>query len=250
MDFTGKVAFITGGAQGFGRAFAETILADGGAVGLFDINAAKTEATAAEMRAKGGKALALPGNVTEEADIEREAKRLAREFGGIDILINNAAKHLMEYSVPPLQMPRDKWRLMLEVNVTGIVNCTAACRPHMKARGGGVVLNISSIAGFAPTGSYGVSKLAVRGLTIALAHELAADKIRVVAIAPGAMATEAAVEDLPPDLLKNFRENLQLVKRAGVEQDIVKAMRFLCSDNASFITGETLMVSGGYPLHL
>jgi len=110
------------------------------------------------------------------------------------------------------------------------------------------VVNISSIASHLSTSPYGVSKLAVRGLTIALATELAPDRIRVNAIAPGLMATENAMADLPHDLVDDFVNHRQLVHRLGTMDDIVATTLFLCSNEAGFITGETLRVSGGYPL--
>jgi 3-oxoacyl-[acyl-carrier protein] reductase len=132
--------------------------------------------------------------------------------------------------------------------VVGVVNCTVACRDTMRSRGGGAVLNISSIAGYLSTSPYAISKLAVRGLTIAFATEFAPDKIRVNAIAPGLMATENALAGLPQELIDDFTNNRQLVHRLGDMDDIVSSALFLCSDQASFITGETLRVSGGYPL--
>jgi NAD(P)-dependent dehydrogenase (short-subunit alcohol dehydrogenase family) len=120
----------------------------------------------------------------------------------------------------------------------------------MVERGGGVVLNISSIAGQLNATPYGVSKLTVRGLTIALAHELSSKGIRVNAIAPGLMATENAVEDVPQVFFDEFINKNQLVHRRGEMSDVVNAMLYLCSDDASFITGETLSVSGGCPISL
>ncbi len=118
----------------------------------------------------------------------------------------------------------------------------------MGERGGGAVVNISSIASHLSISPYGVSKLAVRGLTIALATELADHRIRVNAIAPGLMATENAMADLPTDLVDDFVNNRQLVHRLGTMDDIVATTMFLCSNEAAFITGETIRVSGGYPL--
>jgi NAD(P)-dependent dehydrogenase (short-subunit alcohol dehydrogenase family) len=137
---------------------------------------------------------------------------------------------------------------MMDVNFMGVVNCTLACREAMRARGGGVVINIASIAGYLSSTPYGVSKLAVRGLTIAFASELAPDRIRVNAIAPGLMGTEAALAELPAEFVTKFRDELQLVHRLGNMEDITATVLYLCSDAASFITGETLKVSGGYPL--
>jgi NAD(P)-dependent dehydrogenase (short-subunit alcohol dehydrogenase family) len=120
----------------------------------------------------------------------------------------------------------------------------------MRSAGGGVVLNIASIAGHLSNTPYGVSKLAVRGLTIAFASELAPDNIRVNAIAPGLMATENAIADLPQAMVDEFVGERQLVHRLGQMGDIVQAMLYLCSDQASFVTGQTLDVSGGFPLFI
>ena len=171
-------------------------------------------------------------------------------LGGVDVLINNAGKHLTKYNQPFSVLPRHEVRAVFDVNVIGVVNCSVACRDTMRARGGGAILNISSIAGRSSASPYGVSKLAVRGLTIAFAQELAPDSIRVNAIAPGLMGTENALVDLPQTLIDHFVGELQLVHRLGAMDDIVSAMLFLCSDEASFITGETLQVSGGYPLSI
>jgi NAD(P)-dependent dehydrogenase (short-subunit alcohol dehydrogenase family) len=130
-----------------------------------------------------------------------------------------------------------------------VINVTLACSDSMRDRGGGVVLNISSMAGYLSATPYAVSKLTVRGLTVAFATELAPDRIRVNAIAPGLMSTENALADLPKPLIDEFVQRLQLVHRLGTMDDIVSAMLFLCSDEASFITGETIKVSGGYPLN-
>jgi NAD(P)-dependent dehydrogenase (short-subunit alcohol dehydrogenase family) len=137
---------------------------------------------------------------------------------------------------------------MLDVNVVGIVNCSAACRPLMRARGGGVIINMGSIAGASATNSYGVSKLAVRGLTVGLAREFAGDAIRVCGVAPGLVDSPAAMAEMPADRIAGFIEDLQLVKRQGTMQDVANLVAFLCSDEASFITGETVSVSGGFPL--
>lgn len=248
MRFDGKTAFITGGAIGFGRAFARALVAGGASVVIADVDLDAATATAAELDGSGARALAVRCDVAMEDEVDAAVAAAVARFGGIDILINNAGRHLMKYNQPFTQLTRRDVRELFEVNVIGIVNCTVACREPMRSRGGGVVLNISSIAGYLATSPYGVSKLAVRGLTVAFATELASDRIRVNAIAPGLMATENAMADLPQELVDRFITDLQLVKRLGQMDDIVSAMMFLCSDDASFVTGETLRVSGGYPL--
>ena len=164
-------------------------------------------------------------------------------------MINNAGLHLTKYNQPFGVLSRKEIRSLFDVNVMGVINVTLACWDSMRERGGGVVLNISSMAGYMSATPYAVSKLTVRGLTVAFATELAPDRIRVNAIAPGLMNTENALADLPEPLIDEFTQRLQLVHRLGTMDDIVSAMLFLCSDEASFITGETVKVSGGYPLN-
>ena len=250
MRFDGRVAFITGGAIGFGRAFATAFAAEGAAVVIADIDIDAGERTAAALRQTGARSIAVACDVAAEQQVDAAVATAIEAFGGVDICINNAGLHLLHYNQPFTVLSRSDLRALLDVNIVGVVNCTVACRPSMASRGGGVVLNISSIAGYMSPSPYGVSKLAVRGLTIALAGELAADGIRVNAIAPGLMATENAIDGLPQALVDDFVEHRQLVHRLGTMSDIVSAATYLCSDEAGFITGETLKVSGGYPLSI
>jgi 3-oxoacyl-[acyl-carrier protein] reductase len=207
------------------------------------------ERTAAELVSTGGKAIAVDCDVADQGRVDAAVAATVEAFGGVDIVINNAGLHLTKYNQPFGVLSRKEIRDLFDVNVMGVINVTLACRDSMRERGGGVVLNISSMAGYMSATPYAVSKLAVRGLTVAFATELAPDRIRVNAIAPGLMNTENALADLPKPLIEEFTHRLQLVRRLGTMEDIVSAMLFLCSDEASFITGETLKVSGGYPLN-
>lgn len=248
--FEGNVAFITGGAIGFGRAFAKALTARGCAVALADVDRPAAEATAAELRAQGHKAIALECNVDDEHAVDAAVATTVDQLGDIGILLNNAGKHLLKYNQPFGVLTRAEVRGLFETNVMGIINCTLSCQQAMTRRGGGSIVNISSIAANMSISPYGVSKLAVRGLTIAFASELAPHAIRVNGIAPGLMATENALDGLPQDMIDDFVANRQLVHRLGVMDDIVNAMLYLCSDEASFVTGETLRISGGYPLSI
>jgi len=249
MRFDQRTAVITGGAIGFGRAFAHALVAEGAAVVLADIDVDMAERTAAELVSAGGQAIAVDCDVAEPDRVDAAVATTIDRFGGIDILINNAGLHLTKYNRPFGELSRNEIRGLFDVNVHGVINMTLACRDPMRKRGGGVVLNISSMAGYMSATPYAVSKLAVRGLTVAFATELAPHRIRVNAIAPGLMNTENALADLPPPLIDEFVHERQLVRRLGTMGDVVSAMLFLCSDDASFITGETLKVSGGYPLN-
>lgn len=248
MKFEGKVAVITGGGQGIGQTFGEALAREGAAVAVLDVDESRGAAAAAGIRALGGRAHFEACDVADEDAVDRAVAGVVAAMGGVDILINGAAKHLTFYNQPPTKLPRDHWRLMLEVNVVGIVNCSAACREPMRARGGGVIVNMSSIASFVLAGAYGVSKLAVRGLTVSLAQELAADGIRVCGIAPGMVDSPAATAGVPSDYANRLVNEHQLIKRPGRVQDLVGALFYLCSEDASFVTGETLIVGGGFPL--
>jgi NAD(P)-dependent dehydrogenase (short-subunit alcohol dehydrogenase family) len=250
LRFEGKIAFITGGAVGFGRAFARALAAEGASLVLADIDAAAAEQTAKALEAEGTPALAVDCDVADESMVDAAVAAAIERFGGVDVLINNAGLHLMEYNQPFGVLSRAKLRRLLDVNVVGIVNCSLACRDSMASRGGGAILNISSMAAHMSVTPYSVSKLAVRGLTVALASEFAPAKIRVNAISPGLMATENAMADLPSEMIDDFIGNKQLIHRQGEMDDIVKAALYLLSDDSSFVTGETLKVTGGFPLYL
>lgn len=249
MKFEGRTAVITGGAIGFGRAFARALVAEGAGVAIADIDVDTAERTAAELVSMGGAAIAVDCDVGDSARVDAAVDATIDRFGGVDIVINNAGLHLTKYNQPFGALSRKDIRDLFDVNVMGIINVTLACLDSMRQRGGGVVLNISSMASYLSATPYAVSKLTVRGLTVAFATELAQDRVRVNAIAPGLMNTENALADLPQPLIDEFTHRRQLIRRLGTMDDVVSAMLFLCSDEASFITGETLKVSGGYPLN-
>jgi len=249
--FADRCAFITGGAAGMGREFGRAFAAEGAAVAIADIDVEGAKRAAAELEAAGHAALAIECDVADEQSVDNAVGIAVDRFGGIDILVNNAALHLLKYNQPFSVLPRADLREMLDVNVVGVVNCSVACRSSMQARGGGVIVSIASVSGHMSETPYGVSKLAVRGITVALAKEFAPDRIRVNAISPGLMASENAMAELPADLVEHVVENMQWVHELGSPDDIVQALLFLCSDAARMITGETLKVTGGgYPLNL
>jgi NAD(P)-dependent dehydrogenase (short-subunit alcohol dehydrogenase family) len=250
MRFDDKVVLITGGAIGFGRAFARAFVAEGAGIVIAEIDDEQAEQTARELRDAGGRAIAVHCDVSQEKEVDEAVEVAVRELGGVDILFNNAALHLSKYNQPFGKLPRDEIRRLFDVNVVGIVNCTLACRESMAARGGGAIVNMSSSAADLSMSPYGVSKLAVRGLTVAFAQELAPDKIRVNAIAPGFMATENAVSDIPSDIVDKVVNEFQMVHRMGTMDDVVAAALYLSSDDAGFVTGQTLSVNGGYPLRV
>lgn len=241
MARAGTVAVVTGGGRGFGKAFGAALAAEGATVALLDVDGAAAEEAAHEI---GELATPYAADVTDEARMAAILGELAGRHGGIDILINNAGLHSHEYGRPLAELGVPKVRRLFEVNVMGTVICTLAAHSLMAGRKGASIVNIASSAAYLG-GGYGTSKLAVIGLTMTFARELAADGIRVNAIAPGIIVTDTIRRELPPETLKRVKSE-QYIPDDGEEQDIVEAMLFLTSPKARFITGETLRVTGGY----
>ncbi|MDO8733293.1 MAG: SDR family oxidoreductase [Actinomycetota bacterium] len=250
MKHQGKVAFITGGAIGFGYAFAEALAAEGAAVVIAEINMPAAEEAVAKLQSAGYRALAVDCDVASAEAVDAAVAKTIAEFGGVDILINNAGLHLTKYNLPFSTLDRADVRALFDVNLMGVVNCNLACLESMRSRGGGNIISLSSMASNSSTSPYGVSKLAVRGLTIAFAREFADAGIRVNAISPGLMATPSAMADLPEPMITSIVNDMQSIHRLGSIADIVNMMLFLISEEGSFITGETYRVSGGAALSI
>jgi 3-oxoacyl-[acyl-carrier protein] reductase len=242
-----KVAVITGGGRGFGKAFGTALAARGAHVVLADIDGAAAEEAAAEIAGQGGSASGAACDVADEASVAAVIGEVAEQHGGVDILVNNAGLHSAGYNKPSAELGIASLRRLFDVNVMGIYICSLAARPVMSGRAGAAVVNISSAAAYASRTAYGVSKLAVRGVTTQLAREFAADGIRVNAIAPGLIFTDTIRAELAPDEVVRVMGQ-QILQREGEEQDIVDALLFLVSPAASFVTGETLRVTGGFAL--
>lgn len=269
MRFTGKVALVTGGGGGLGGAFTRAFAAEGALVAVADVDDALAAAAVATLGAADSPALAVHCNVTDPRETAAAVDQVVDRFGRLDILVNSAALLRGKYNRPFVEQPADDLRAMFDVNVLGIVNCARACRPAMVESGGGAIVNLSSAAGHVANTPYGVTKLAVRGVTIALATELAADNIRVNALSPGFIASAGSLEDRTSEELKAIAKTggstipsevldrlshaelvtvvrgTQLIARDGTIDDVVEALFYLCSDAAGFVTGETLKIAGG-----
>jgi NAD(P)-dependent dehydrogenase (short-subunit alcohol dehydrogenase family) len=246
-EFQGRVAVITGGARGLGRAFGAALVARGAHVVLADIDGAEAASAAAEFRARGGSATGTACDVADEEGVAAMVGGIVEQHGGIDLLVNNAGLHGAAYYQPFAQLGIAKVRRLFDVNVMGVVICSLAAREAMSGRADATIVNISSSAAYANRNAYAVSKLAVRGLTMSFAREFAGDGIRVNAIAPGLVFTDTIRTELPRAEVERALGQ-QLVPREGTERDIVGTLLYLASPKASFLTGETLRVTGGFGL--
>jgi NAD(P)-dependent dehydrogenase (short-subunit alcohol dehydrogenase family) len=243
---------ITGGGAGIGRTYAHRFAAEGAKVVIADLDEVAARRVVDEIADDGAQGLACAMDVTDADAAAAMVARAVDELGGVDVLVNNAGIHLDHAQLPFTLDAVPKWRSVLDVNVVGALIGAAACRPAMAARGGGAIVNMSSMAAYGGSGAYGVSKLALNSLTVSLAADFATDGIRVNGIAPGLVDSEAAVEwwsDAGRAGMEGIDQMLigqQMIKRQGTMHDLADMCLFLCSDAASFVTGQTILVDGGY----
>lgn len=239
----GKVAVITGAAAGIGRSIAELFASAGAAVVVSDLDGEAAAATAAAITATGGNAAATACDVTREDDLVALVDLAVAECGGVDILVNNAGGG----GPKPFDMPMSDFEWAYRLNVFSTFRLSQLCAERMRERGGGAVLNISSMAGEntnSNMASYSSSKAAVNHLTRNIAYDLGPKNIRVNAIAPGAIKTHALSTVLTPDIERHMLAKTPLA-RLGQPEDIAFAALFLCSPAASWVSGQVLTVSGG-----
>lgn len=245
MRFKGKVAVVTGGAQGFGYAIAESFVREGAKVAILDINGdkAKEAAKAIGKRTKG-----LPCDVAKAKSVDKAIAATLKAFGQVDIVVNNAG--ISHRNRPMLEVNEEEFDRVFDVNVKSIFLMTHAVVPHFRQRGGGVICNIGSTAGVRPRPGltwYNASKGAVNLLSKSMAVELAPDRIRVNCIAPVAGETPLLAtfmgEDTP-EKRAAFQATIPW-GRLSQPQDIANATLFLCSDEAEMVTGSVLAVDGG-----
>lgn len=243
LALTDQVAIVTGGGAGIGRAIASRFAMAGAAVAVGDRDLPAAQAVADEIAAGGGQALALACDVTREEDLEEMVLAAVGRFGRLTILVNNAGGG----GPKPFDMPMADFVRAFELNVFSVFRLCQLCAPHMQAAGGGAVLNISSMAGEnrnVRMTSYGASKAAANHLTRNLAFDLGPLGVRVNAIAPGAIRTQALASVLTPEAERAMLRHTPL-GRLGEPEDIANAALFLCSPAAAWISGQVLTVSGG-----
>jgi 3-oxoacyl-[acyl-carrier protein] reductase len=270
IDLSGRVAFVTGGSRGLGRADALTLARAGADVAVADLlvesqlsdetdrygslatvarqqGLVHTEETVGEIEAMGRRALALRCDVTDRAEVEAAVARTVDELGSIDILVNNAGTldHVAQFH----EQSPELWERDLRVNLGGAFNCAQAVWPHMKERGWGRIVNMASVAGTLGgfgQASYSTTKAGVLGLTKTLAMEGGRHGITCNAIVPGVIGTEAF--QLANQVMNERIVKRTALRRPGEPQEIANAVAFLCSDLAAYITGVELNVSGGVEL--
>jgi 3-oxoacyl-[acyl-carrier protein] reductase len=242
--FDGRVSIVTGSAGGIGEAYARALAAAGAAVVVADLNGDGAEAVAKDIAAGGGTAIAVPVDVSDPDSTAAMAAATVEAFGGIDHLVNNAAIYGGMRLDLLLTVDWDYYRRFMSVNMDGALLCTRACWKAMAERGGGAVVNQSSTAAWMYSNFYGLAKVGVNGITQQLAHELGGSGIRVNAIAPGPIDTEATQSVVPEGMTGEIIKGMAL-KRMGTPEDLVGMCLFLLSDEAGWITGQIFNVDGG-----
>ncbi|MEU9488887.1 glucose 1-dehydrogenase [Streptomyces decoyicus] len=246
----GKIAIVTGAASGIGAVTAERLAAEGVRVALADLDEAGVKTLAEKIRgADGTHAIGIPVDLADPASVRAMVAATVEEFGGLDILHNNAAATSLASSldVPVADADPEVWDRTMRVNLSGAMVATQAALPHLIARGGGCVINTSSAAGLSGDLShpaYAASKAALISLTRSVATQAGRSGVRCNAIAPGLIITRPEREAAYRVMLPHH-----LTTRLGRPEDVASAVVFLASDEASFITGQTLVVDGGLLAH-
>ena len=244
MQIEGKIAFVTGASRGIGRSIALTLAEAGADVAInYAGNAAAAEEVAVEIRKMGHRALILQGDVSQTEAAAAMLDAVVAEFGRCDILVNNAG---ITRDGLLMRMKEEDWDAVLNTNLKGVYNCTKAAIKYMMKQKSGKIVNIASVVGImgnAGQANYAAAKAGCIGFTKSVAKEVASRGITVNAVAPGLIATDMT-SVLPEKVVEEMAAGIPL-KRAGQPVDVAKAVLFLVSDDAAYITGQTLNVDGG-----
>ncbi|MCJ2026064.1 SDR family NAD(P)-dependent oxidoreductase [Methylobacterium sp. J-067] len=240
----GRIALVTGAARGIGLASVERFLAEGWKVALLDIDGGNLEAAMGRL-AKPDATLAIVADVSDPAQVNAAVRQVEERFGRLDALVNNAGIAIFK---PLLETTFEDWSKVLAVNLSGPFLCTQAAAPLMAAHGGGAVVNITSISGLRASTlrvAYGTSKAGLAQLTKQQAVELAQHGIRVNAVAPGPVDTAMAKAVHSPEIRAAYHDAVPLA-RYGLESELANVIVFLCSEKASYVTGQVVAVDGGF----
>lgn len=247
MDWEGKVAIVTGGASGIGAATAQEFAAAGVQVAIFDINVEAGHQAVATLQSEGGVARFFQVDVADREACQRAVEALADEWGRLDFLVNNAVSFIAK----GLDATTADWERSLGVNVRGYANMVQACHQPMRRTGGGAIVNLASISGHIAQPdrwTYNASKGAILALTRCQALDLSADNIRVNSVSPGWIWTPEVAKAAGGDRARwePVWGRYHMLRRLGEAREVARAILFLCSDDASFITATELRVDGGY----
>jgi 3-oxoacyl-[acyl-carrier protein] reductase len=243
MDLKGKIAIVTGAAQGIGKVIALGLAKCGAAISVSDINEDSLSSAVKEIEALGRKAIAVKMDVSSLKDCEEMVKKTIDAFGKVDILINNAG---ITRDTVLLRMKEEQWDQVIQVNLKGTFNCTKAVIRSMFKQKSGKIINISSVTGAmgnAGQANYSASKAAVMGFTKSIAREYAHCGITVNAVAPGFIKT--AMTDAIPEKDRDAMISIIPAKRLGLPEDVADTVCFLASDMANYITGQVIHINGG-----
>ncbi len=248
----GKVAAVTGGANGLGEAIALRLGDEGAAVALLDRDEQRGREVAAQLQERGIRALFATADVTREDQVRAALDQVAKELGGLHVLVNNAG--IEGANQPTHELPLQEWERVMAVNVTGVFLCTKHAIPHLRAAGGGSIVNISSIYGIVGGGDvppYHAAKGAVRTMSKNDALTYAPDRIRVNSLHPGFIFTamvkrHAQQSGLPEEAVRQHLDSLHPLGGTGTPDDIAWGVVYLASDQARWVTGSELVIDGGY----
>jgi len=243
LELLGKVALVTGAAQGIGKAIALLLAEKGADVVVSDINVEKAQETAREIEEKGRKSMALKVNVADPDEVEKMVEAIIERFSRIDILVNNAG---ITRDKLLLRMSSEDWDAVLDVNLKGVFNCTKSVIKYMSKQRSGKIVNIASVVGLMGNvgqANYAASKAGVIGFTKTVAREFAQRGININAIAPGYIQTP--MTEVLPERVKEELMRLIPMGRLGQPEDVAQAVLFLVSEASNYVTGQVLNVNGG-----
>ncbi|RQN09319.1 3-oxoacyl-ACP reductase FabG [Aeromicrobium camelliae] len=247
MEPTSRVVLVTGSGQGIGRKFAQAFAEQGDRVVVADINAEAAERVAEEIRASGGQAIGVAADVSDKAGVDAMVQRAVDEFGTVHVLVNNAAMFSSLTMKPFEELTVEEWDSIFAVNARGVFLCCQAVAPHMKAQRFGRIVNISSsvvVTGRANYAHYVASKGAVQAFNKSLATELGSFDVTANVVSPHGIVTEVPRDTITEDQWDSIIAG-HAIKRKGTPEDVVAAVRFFASNEAGYITGQSLLVDAG-----